>query len=384
MSYSGPFVEVRSFPGAGGGKISRFRYRQKAPYENALPYSFSSEFRVPEANPYGFSDTSSLPGLTALSAPYAAPLSEAYARFKQSAYESVDLSVNIAERKQLVDSIAKRASQMLRFAKSLRAFRFREAARELGLRVISVKKTRTHVRMVLGKPFEVSNPWKKVESFEVKLKRNAKSFGNNYLEYHFGWEPLVKDIGNSVEILHSPVFPKLGKKCTGRATVRASDPTPPLIFSDFSIESGGSFTRTSVELSANVVIEDPNLFRLAQFGFVNPLTVAWEVTPFSFVLDWFVNVQQILAAYTDWVGMTLQNGYTTISCSYRSLTWYKGGAPDPQDYPRIARCIYGHKGFYVQRSLGISAPSLVLRPLKWPSVTRGLTAVSLLSQFLGK
>lgn len=375
MPYSGPIYFSADSPSVNPTKVVRKeRYRQKAPYIDVLPYrsAMNESFTIP--NPFGFANDYSWPGTgTYYTPPNALAISNCYGRFREQAKSSVNLAVNIAERTQTVNMIAKRAMQVFRFASKLKSGRFAEAASDLGLVVLKQKNSRRSVRMSIRH---------KNETRWVNLKKDLKFFGDNYLEFHFGWEPLAKDIGEGIELLHEPVFKGLGKRIMARATVSGSAPNTPTM-SDFSIMTTAYWPRVSVQMIGTVSVDDPNTLRLNQLGFVNPAVVAWELVPFSFVVDWFANVGQVLEAYTDWVGMSLKNACTTTYSEYSYKTYYRGRNP-ANWYGRITAPYMGGKGRSTIRVLGISSPSLVFKPPKWPSVTRAATAISLLTQFLRK
>lgn len=372
MAFSGPFTTTESKASLPMWSKTRKRYRQKAPYIDRLPYEFIWNEGNKMPNPWNLAP-STLP-ISSSFGPDGAALAKAYGKFSQAARETASLAVNLAERKQAVDMMASRASQILRFAKNLRSFRFVDAARDLGLRVITAKDSRRYWRARV-RAGSVDR--------EIVLKKRLQSFGNNYLEFHFGWEPLVKDIGNVIEMLHDTPFKGLGKTVKGKGSSKETKPSAPTSMTDFDIKTVAYMPIQRVQLIADIVIEDPNVFRLNQLGFVNPAVIAWELVPFSFVVDWFSNVGMVLSSYTDFVGMSLQNACTTSYAEYHDNFYYKGRDPNNW-YGRIIAPYSERKAVTVRRSQGITMPNLVLRPPKWPSVVRGATAISLLSQFLGK
>jgi hypothetical protein len=197
------------------------------------------------------------------------------------------------------------------------------------------------------------------------LKATPKAFANNWLAFHFGWEPLVQDIGAGIKTLSKPYPPRriFGK---GSGTYFSRN------------KSAGSFWtyteldyRSFVKTGATVTVNSPNLFIAQQLGFVNPLSVAWELVPFSFVVDWFVNVGQVLGQMSEFAGLTLSETYLTrfqVAKTYEA-TYYGQ---------------YQFKeGFHVQRSLNIATAGLKVRPWKGVSTVRGATAISLLVQLMG-
>lgn len=366
MAFSGPFRETRSIVSIPQTSVTRDRYRQRAPYIERLPYNFRKEWQELIPNTWGFAP-SSLPGAgTSLNFPDVQAL--AYGKFKQAAINTVNLAVNIAERKQAVDLIAKRCMQIYRFAKYLRVGDVQRAADVLSLRQILKKKRRKYTLRTY-------------RDGEVRFRKGVKFFGDNFLEYHFGWEPLVKDIGAAIELLHDSPFKGLStrvKVTASSAYKRPRTPNP----SKWSGDTVGWYPRVSYQMIANVLVDDPNILRLNQMGFINPFVIAWELVPFSFVVDWFANVGDILSSYTDFAGMSLNNASTTIFAQYKDETWWNGGNIYYGAAPFVSKPVYNRHGVYVVRSQGIRYPMPGLKAVKWPSVTRGLTAASLLSQFL--
>jgi hypothetical protein len=61
---------------------------------------------------------------------------------------------------------------------------------------------------------------------------------------------------------------------------------------------------TRVKIYLEVV--NPNLHTIQQMGLTNPLVVAWELIPFSFVADWFIQVGDYLTALTALQGLTVR------------------------------------------------------------------------------
>jgi hypothetical protein len=47
------------------------------------------------------------------------------------------------------------------------------------------------------------------------------------------------------------------------------------------------------------------------FGLSNPLTVAWEIIPFSFVVDWFLPIGDALKGLTAFSGLEFHDGWIT-------------------------------------------------------------------------
>jgi hypothetical protein len=256
------------------------------------------------------------------------------------------MSTNLAEMKQSLPMMANRLMQLVRFTRALRHGQFERATQILGLTT-----TPTGVR------------------------KGAKRLSDNWLEYHFGWSPLISDIGEYVKVFTSPI-PKLQVRANGYGT-------------NGLISHSGNNTyisqfATRCQLLADFWISNPNLNLADQLGFINPASVAWELVPFSFVVDWFVNVGDIIASCTDFAGVTFEQPTTTylseIHYTRQVAYAYYTGSP-----PRLIQGVaYDHlKRVTMQRIAGIGTPTLMLRPpAPWPW-KRVVTAAALLVQTMG-
>lgn len=403
MAVTGPFSRNVYTPSTGPGAIGfsfskrQLWYRQTKPYRTRLPYECDIRYcemrdnYVFSPNPGGIVSGAHVASATIENDPYfTQTVNKTYAKFKDLVVgEAAQSAVNIAERKQAIDAMSKRLFQMVRFTRALKSFNFPQAARELGFRVIKKTDSRAATKMVLRYtskrriPIARSRRYvkyyhqPKAGDYEVTLKRGVKGFADNYLEFHFGWEPLVQDIGTTMEIIHDPVVLGVG----GRHTVRASSTTygPNAVRPSLANgETGHSYKWISkVQMIADVSVADANEYNLNRLGFVNPAVVLWELVPFSFLVDWFVNVGQVLSSYTDFLGLALSNAATTRLVEmddnrYQNLSYIPGRGYHWE--------IKYHK--WMRRSQGIAGPKFALREIKLPSVTRGLTASSLLAQLL--
>lgn len=371
----GPFTQtiLQKIP----GNISVYRkyrkwYTQKLPYKSPLPWDAEITTWIKIPNPWDADGrNNSYPGATGYSSPYSSyALSLAYGKLQDELWQSVNLAVALAEGKQTIDMIAKRSAQLLKFAKELKSFQFPQALRTLGFDVIRGKTTKARAKYVVRR--------NNVER-EVRFKRKAKSFADNFLEVHFGIEPLRADIEDGIEMLDQPLWKNNAKRVTVRKSYRETPPLPPSL-ALYSLGQTRHWSRTGFTLSGSFAIEDNNIGLWKRLGFANPEVVLWNTLPFSFVVDWFVNVEQWLSARTDFQNIAISDASTTYFADIvttRYLCQLLNGVPKVAAYGQ-------DRSIFVRRTLGIAKPKLVVKPLKGLSVTRGLTAVALLTQFLRK
>lgn len=260
---------------------------------------------------------------------------KAYQRFVSKVNEEAMLIVNAAERKEAGRMLANSANRMLFAFQLLQRGRRASAMKALGLKPKGKKWNRA---------VDASNLW---------------------LEYHFGWEPLIKDIHSAVEILQSNPSPRVARG-SGKVTSATGSYVIP-----YSIQ-GVAKNKLTVRLQATVSVTNPNLHKASQLGLINPASVAWELIPFSFLVDWFIPVGNFLNSYTDFVGLELENAFTTTYLESESFEWMD------QRFDSLGWTFFDSKSFAVSRILGIDVPPPTFTLPQGISLVRGATAIALL------
>lgn len=214
---------------------------------------------------------------------------------------------------------------------------------------------------------------------------SSKKAAGLWLEYHFGWEPLVEDVYRSMKILSEPTT-------YGSVNTQRLDYPPGRVYFDETSEtswvSGGyrmEQTRAikgwvKAKAGMEFYVTDPNLYLLNRLGLVNPAAVAWEAVPFSFVVDWFVTTGEFINQYSDFAGITVTDPWYSWTAeatdSFQSKETHQASGVVAQDIS------ISLEGFNSRRILGLPEVVLKPKPLKAPSLIRAATAISLLIQFL--
>lgn len=133
----------------------------------------------------------------------------------------------------------------------------------------------------------------------------GKSFPQNWLEFQYGWRPLLGDINT---LLDNPL-PQLIGFITARGSL-------PISVTDMNAQSSYWRLRqiqgTSTAFSrGKVTVNSSALSAASQLGLLNPLAVAWEAVPWSFVIDWFYPVGDYLERLGASTGIT----FSDYSCT---------------------------------------------------------------------
>jgi len=332
-------------------------YRQKTPYDRPLAFD-SFIRRVDQPDPLFVSaqaaNTSGDPSFRALSLSHLTneqtwALNKAYSKFKASTGEAASWLTNLAERHETMSLLTNLLTRLYGFSIALRKQEWTRA-----------------VYTLAGENQEFVKRGKRLIN-RGDLGKKSKDFANNWLAFHFGLEPLYQDVYNSINALQQPLKDQ-ALRSGSRVVFRYVGNGFPLFAG--SVNDGYVYC----VIGGNVSVTNPNLFLANQMGLVNPLAAAFDMIRFSFVLDWFVNVQDVLTAWSDFAGLTFSGAYYTIGCkSYNSWTQKIGSDTHFGD----TSC------FEVHRNLGLPpGPTLTIRKPWHLSASRGLTAASLLVQTL--
>lgn len=213
------------------------------------------------------------------------------------------------------------------------------------------------------------------------LKRAANLLGvnsigglsRNLLAYNYGWKPLMADIYGGVELIKQQLEPSL--LVTARHTSRTS-------VMDYAFNTNQKTIKVNAASTCCITgkISD-NYKRIAsQTGFnVNPLELAWELIPWSFVVDWVLPVGDFIREMQAPTGLDFVSGYRNVRIETSGITPAYGL---PSDWTVISQAAAEHKGFSFLRGTLTNFPQPVLQ-IKSPfSSQHAWNALALAAQLL--
>jgi hypothetical protein len=140
---------------------------------------------------------------------------------------------------------------------------------------------------------------------KVGVKGVGKSLADGVLEVYFGYKPIMSDIDACAETLSKEFDPETVDASAKRRDTRQTS----LVF------TGSKFWKDEewwykVKCGCEAQITNPNLALAQSLGLVNPFATAWELMPWSFVVDYFINVNQFVNCLTDEYGVALSKPFT--------------------------------------------------------------------------
>lgn len=129
---------------------------------------------------------------------------------------------------------------------------------------------------------------------------------DEWLKYRYGVRPLLYDVSKAAEAIQSALKPRSPRK-TARATRSLSKSSTNVL----TYNNATYFINYSVFSTDTVVVRGGCLYEwdlrfagATDFGFMPHQlpSAAWELVPYSFVVDWFANVGDFIKAITPQIG----------------------------------------------------------------------------------
>lgn len=359
LPISGPFFEHITTP-----KSSKriWRFRQARPYNIPAPYQvwyIEGWDRSVYSSLNGYSDSGEVPNLSFSVAGNmpdygrhrAAAINAAYASLQGKVGDTAGWAENLAQFGKSVDMINNRAVTLLKAFKYIRSGQFGKAAKALS-----------------------SPPPKGVSRY--------KHLSRNILEWEYGWSPLVSDISASTKILTETDFNPRRVKGSGHGFAQVVTNSRSGGMNAGSVYSETQVFRIRARCQADVRITNPNLYLAGAMGLIDP-ALPWKLVPFSFLVDWFVNVEQVLSACSTFLGVSIANScqsvHETGSMRVFSNTWFPEWYGPSSTYitgTTTATSFRERRDYW--RQTGLPNPTLVVRPFSGFSLQRGIQALALI------
>lgn len=276
--------------------------------------------------------------------------------------QTVNLAQAFAERKMTANLILETAKKLATAYYHLREGSLAKAADALGVHAGS-RALRTY-----KKKFE---------------KSQRKAAANSWLELQYGWKPLLNDVYGSAELLAQKFY----AESKGKAKASAKRSYTRVITGVIDNVPYEDTITTEIEVKYTLYYSTTTeaLHTLSQVGISNPAVLAWELLPYSFVVDWFIPIGNYLSSIDATLGLNFLQGArtiferTTVVRKYTCKDRYNG-----LDYYTVD-AVGIKRGYRVTRTSLKDFPTVMYPTFKNPlSMGHALNAIALLTQTFKK
>lgn len=214
------------------------------------------------------------------------------------------------------------------------------------------------------------------------LKKPSSTASSNWLAMKYGWLPLLNDVSNGAQFLaYTFNSPRVFRVVTQRSLGEKGDSSYDFPYWGL---NGGSYVMAHMERKESkrivALLTEVNVPALA--GLEDPASVAWELVPYSFVIDWFIPIGNWLSARG--LAQSLTGTFITsyVHKERLSYLWIKNqGSVSYSFSRRLSRGAWSSWNFSRTVSTSLDVPT---RPIVKPlgsllSWDKAVTSVALLT-----
>lgn len=374
------------------------KYSQVKPYNLNLPYQSKHYRRVAtakgplwNAGSYGSYINSPLDFDTTGDAYYSyyksyenQAISKAIARFNKTQGARASMGVAMVQHRQATDMISARVKQVYDVFKSLKRFDLKGASRALGLPLWQARKRhRQWVRTGRRGPYSLRNEdiWTKDWS-KTKTRARSKAVADLWLEFSFGWMPAVDDVVTSIGVLTKPASFPAPIKSGGSVSFayKATQVTDAGSVWDYEYE-GSHNVHMRVSVGGTLTVTNSNYKLASELGLTSLAKIGYEAIPFSFVANYFINIEEFLQQFSQYDGVAVSQAWYTI-------VWDDSVRYVQSDYNKITKIRTVNEdstrsAISMKRVVGsLPTVKLGMRTSYHNGVKRALNNVSLLTKLL--
>lgn len=211
----------------------------------------------------------------------------------------VNLAQNVAEFGQVINSVIDKMGRVASARSNLRKGNWGQVLKDLGL------------------PY--------------KPQARKKPISSQWLELQYGWLPLLSDVYESLERFVTPdEEPFFRIKARGSNRDRIIDSAPNMEYAFPCSQEWEITLKASVIFEFDVIVTDESLRNKQTWGLTNPALLAWELLPWSFVIDWFLPVGNYLEALTATQGLGIKRGVKLVKRSSNVVTTFGASKTRPE------------------------------------------------------
>jgi len=173
------------------------------------------------------------------------------------------------------------------------------------------------------------------DTLGLRRKQLRGSISNRWLELRYGWMPLIQDIHGSVEELQMALERPRFRKISVRKSEVFEDR-----FDGIFIDYAGKQRKYSRSMYRKTVVKVVCYLRQdssisTRLGFTNPVNLAWELLPYSFVIDWLIPIGDWLNSLDACVGVLGAYGTVTTKTKANAFTSYGSQTATEETYSRL-------------------------------------------------
>lgn len=146
-----------------------------------------------------------------------------------------------------------------------------------------------------------------------KLGGQTRTFAQGWLELQYGWLPMLDDIYGACKELQK------SRDKNEYVTVKASRRLEEtIVYAEKPYDNLSNSYSVDYKVTCKMRRSSSTLQTFAATGITNPLSVVWELTKYSFVVDWFLKIGSFISQFDASLGWEFSSASCTTFIKSRS------------------------------------------------------------------
>jgi hypothetical protein len=215
---------------------------------------------------------------------------------------------------------------------------------------------------------------------------NPKYWGSAWLQFVYGWKPVYESVGELVKTFQRPQKTWFAISATASSRDRGTKVITNPLGAGIDGKMDYSVSKRC-KLVCRFALAGDTIEDIAQISSLNPVSVAWELVPYSFVVDWFYDVGGFVRNLENAMlySSSFLDGYSVETVLNEGTLYVQGLKANPGSYTDSIAVTGSYRYVNKKRLILGSSPLPRAPSLKTDlGSTRLLNAAALLSQLLPK
>lgn len=191
--------------------------------------------------------------------------------------------------------------------------------------IAEAQKTYAFIVMTIKRAYKIIRDVYRLQFKSLMKQLNPRELKQLYLEARYALRPLMFDIKGTAEAITALREERL-YRMTSRAYRYVYDEAASsdhALWNDAGLTAfyrGNFYSSRYVEVRSGV-LADIESFETSVLGVTELCQSIWEIIPFSFIVDWFLNVGKWIASFSPKIGFKVRaSWYTVVDTAHRSVT----------------------------------------------------------------
>lgn len=282
----------------------------------------------------------------------------------QAKDQKVNLLQMLGERKQTARLFADTVERLAGAIKGLKTGDYARFAKALG--VSPRKRARTRYNKAWSN-YETSRSRARTRAEKAEaFRRYQKAVAQGWLEGVYGWQPLIGDIRGACEEINRKRQDVIYRMVEAEASLKKEDKDK--FSTTYESYQTDSESRFMVKYAIYFSVTEPGFHTLGRLGVSNLAAVAWELVPWSFVVDWLLPIGNWINSWDATLGLQFSHGCKITSTRWQSRCYGNSSSNITRTDVNSYYCAWqgSSRGFDLNRSQLSGWPAVSLPSFKNP------------------